>query len=203
MRYGYGRSVLKGIGRPSRGNLISVPDEEADKPEPERRIRLDVFHHFDGPIEIDLDIGGDLTLAGAIGITLLPLPAVRAVLVITPTQGVNQVPGQISVDTVGESATIEWVDDRGDTNAPAPAGAVVTFTSDNPAVATVATDATNPLQGDVTPVAEGTANIGATIADASGNPILEPDGVTPFTVASVAVTVGPGAADSATLVLSV
>jgi uncharacterized protein YjdB len=113
------------------------------------------------------------------------------------------VPGQISVDTVGESATIEWVDDRGDTNAPAPAGAVVTFTSDNPAVATVATDATNPLQGDVTPVAEGTANIGATIADASGNPILEPDGVTPFTVASVAVTVGPGAADSATLVLSV
>jgi hypothetical protein len=180
-----------------------VPDEEADKPEPERRIRLDVFHHFDGPIEIDLDIGGDLTLAGAIGITLLPLPAVRAVLVITPTQGVNQVPGQISVDTVGESATIEWVDDRGDTNAPAPAGAVVTFTSDNPAVATVATDATNPLQGDVTPVAEGTANIGATIADASGNPILEPDGVTPFTVASVAVTVGPGAADSATLVLSV
>lgn len=111
--------------------------------------------------------------------------------------------GAITIDTSNETALVEFIDDHGDTNAPAPAGAVVTFTSDNEAVATVATDATNPLQGDVTPVAEGTANIGATIADASGNPILEPDGVTPFTVASVAVTVGPGAADSATLVLSV
>jgi uncharacterized protein YjdB len=165
---------------------------------------LDVYHHFDAPIEIDLDLGGEVavTLAGAIGVTLLPLPAVRANLTVTPTQGVGM-PGSITVDTTNETATVAFVDDKGDDNAPTPAGAVVTFTSDNEAVATVAADSVNPLQGDVTPVAEGTANIGATIADASGNPILEPDGVTPFTVASVAVTVGPGAADSATLVLSV
>jgi hypothetical protein len=183
-----------------------VPDDEAadNRPKPDRTVRIDIFHHFpEGPIEVDLDLGGELTLSGSIGVTMLPLPAVRAILTVTPTNQGAGMPGSITVDTTNETALVEFVDDKGDVNAPAPAGAVVTFTSDNPSVATVATDATNPLQGDVTPVAEGTANIGATIADASGNPILEPDGVTPFTVASVAVTVGPGAADSATLVLSV
>jgi hypothetical protein len=131
------------------------------------------------------------------------LPATSAVLRIGGTM-----PGQITVDTTNETVTLEWVDDKGDTNAVAPTSpdgspVVVTFTSDNDAVATVVADASSPLQGDITPVAEGSANIGATIADDQGNPVLEPDGVTPFSVASVAVTVGPGAAVGAALVLSV
>lgn len=105
--------------------------------------------------------------------------------------------GQITVDTTTEQASVVFVDDKGDTDAPAPEGAVVTYTSDNEAVATV-----DPASGKVTPVAEGTANIGATIADASGNPIMEPDGTTPFTVQPVPVTVGPGAAVGAALSLS-
>lgn len=104
--------------------------------------------------------------------------------------------GQITVDTTNEQASVVFVDDKGDTDAPAPEGAVVTYTSDNEAVATV--DST----GKVTPVAEGTANIGATIADASGNPIMEPDGTTPFAVQPVQVTVGPGQAVGAELSLS-
>lgn len=110
--------------------------------------------------------------------------------------------GQITIDTVNESATVEFLDDHGDvTNAPN--GAVVTFSSDNPAVLTIAPDPVVPYQGDVTPVAVGSANVGATIADANGNPILEPDGVTPFAVASALVTVSPGPAATAELVLSV
>ena len=134
---------------------------------------------------------------------------------IVPTKPTNQathtqltilggliMPGQITVDTTNETATVQFVDDKGDTNAAAPVGAVVTFTSDNVAVVTVAADPTNPLVANVTPVTEGTANIGATIADASGAPILEPDGVTPFSVAPGAVTVSAGPAGSAQLVLS-
>ena len=113
-------------------------------------------------------------------------------------------PGQINVDTLNEVVTISFVDDKGDTNAVAPVGAVVTFTSDNAAVASVATDPANPLQGDVTVVSEGTANLGATLANADGTPVLEADGVTPFPVpAPVAVTVSAGAAVGASLVLGV
>lgn len=133
-----------------------------------------------------------------------PGPATHAVLILTKSQGVNMA-GQITVDTAAgeENATLAFVDDKGDTDAAAPAGAVVTFTSDNPSVATVATNADNALQGDITPVAEGTANIGATIADGSGNPIMEPDGLTPFSVSPVTVTVSAGGATGAELTLSV
>ena len=94
-------------------------------------------------------------------------------------------PGSITVDTTNETATVSFVDDHGDTNATAPIAAsgsplVVTFSSDNESVATVATDPANPLQGDITPVAEGTANISATIGYADGSPVLEADGSTPF-----------------------
>jgi hypothetical protein len=106
-------------------------------------------------------------------------------------------PGQITVDTTNETATIDFVDDRGDV-VTAPAGTVVAFTSDNTAVVDVTNDPSNPFQGDVRVVAAGTANIGATITG-----VFEPDGVTPFTVASVLVTVSPGAAVGAELVLSV
>jgi hypothetical protein len=142
---------------------------------------------FDSPLQVNLEIY----------FSEGPRRAIKAILTIG-----ERMPGSITVDTTNETAVVDFVDDHGNVTS-APAGAVVTFSSDNTAVATIATDPTNPLQGDVTPVAPGTANIGATIADASGNPILEPDGVTPFAVTSVAVTVSPGPAAGADLVLSV
>jgi hypothetical protein len=131
-------------------------------------------------------------------------PATSAVLTVKG----SPMPGQITVDTTNETVTIGFVDDHGDA-ASAPVAAsgsalVVTFASDNPATATVATDAQNPLQGDVSVLAEGTANLSATLAYADGSPVLEPDGSTPFAVpAAVAVTVGPGPAVGDALVLSV
>ena len=128
-------------------------------------------------------------------------PAIGATLRVQEEPELSAV--TITVDTVNEIATVGFTDDKGDTNAAAPAGAVVTFTSDNPAAATVAADATNPLQGNITPVAEGVTNIGATVADASGNPLLEADGVTPWAaIVPVALTVNPGAAVGAVLTAS-
>ena len=109
-------------------------------------------------------------------------------------------PVTITVDTTNEVATLEFVDDKGDTNAAAPDGAIVNFTSDNTAALTIETVAANPLQGDISVVGEGVANVGATITDASGNPLLEADGVTPWpSIETVAVTVDPGAAVGAQL----
>lgn len=104
-------------------------------------------------------------------------------------------PGTITVDTLNETATLGFVDDHGDTDAAQPSGSTVSFTSDNPAVATVAVDPTNPLVADITPVAEGNANITASVTDASGNPL--------FADASVTVTVIAGGATGDTLTLSV
>src|ERR1035437_5034317 len=107
--------------------------------------------------------------------------------------GDSSMPGVITVDTTNETVVVGFLDDKGNTTA-APAGATVSFTSDNPAVVTVAADATDPLKGDVTVVAEGTANISAALTGA-----LEADGVTPIAnPATVAITVGPGLAFSAT-----
>lgn len=105
-------------------------------------------------------------------------------------------PGAITVDTTNETATLTFYDDHGDV-AEAPEGATVTFSSDTPDVATVETDTENPLQGDITPVAVGTANITASVAGAT-----EPDG-TPFPDQTVQVTVSAGEADSDALILSV
>lgn len=104
----------------------------------------------------------------------------------------------LTVDTANAQATLEYVDDKGDTNAVAPAGTVATFTSDNPAALTI--DATS---GAISIVGEGVSNVGVTLADASGNPLLEADGVTPWTTPDpVAVTVDPGAAVGAQLAVS-
>lgn len=118
--------------------------------------------------------------------------AVSAKLII----GGSAMPGQVTVDTTNETVTLTFYDDKGNVT-DAPAGVSVTFTSDNAAVATVASDANNPLQGDITMVAPGTANIGASISGAT-----EPDG-NPFTVSPVLITVSPGPAATAGLVLSV
>jgi hypothetical protein len=187
------------------GDEAVVDDAEEAR---EQRIRLDVYHHFPDGIQVQLSgglilgIGGDLTVTVVEPTPPPPPVATSARIIVTPTGG--KMPGQITVDTTNETATLEWLDDKGDTNAAAPSNAsgaaVVTFTSDNAAVATVGTG--NPAA--VTPVAEGTANIGATIAYPDGTAVLEADGVTPFpTPATVAVTVGPGAAVGDALVLSV
>lgn len=121
----------------------------------------------------------------------------------------DQMPGAINVDTTNETVTLSFVDDHGDTDAAAPVSPsgnpiVVTFVSDNTAVVTVAPDATNPLVGDITTVAEGVANVSATIANDDGTPVLEADGVTPFPAPdAVALTVSAGAAVGEKLVLSV
>lgn len=120
----------------------------------------------------------------------------------------GHMPGSINVDTTNETVTLGFVDDHDDAAA-APVDAsgssvVVTFTSSDETVVTVATDGANPLQGDVSVLAEGTSDLGATIAYADGTPVLEADGVTPFPdPAPVTVTVGPGPAVGDALVLSV
>jgi hypothetical protein len=116
--------------------------------------------------------------------------------------GGSNMAGQINVDTTNETVTVEFLDDKGDTDAAAPvatsgAATVVVFSSDTPSVATIAADSTNPLQGDVTTVAEGSANLSATLSFADGSPF-------PFaSPAPVAVTVSAGAAVGDALVLSV
>lgn len=108
-------------------------------------------------------------------------------------------PGAITVDTTNETATVAFADDKGDPTA-APVGAVASFSSDNTAVATVAADAANPLQADVTPVGLGTANIAVTFNGTA----LEADGTTAIPdPAPVTVTVSAGAATEESFVLSV
>jgi hypothetical protein len=206
---------------------VTVPGE--DQRPATQQIRVDVYHHFpegipvafagqvalvaSGGVDVSVDGEVESSLAGAITVTLQePAPAqpvaTHARLVVTPTQGANM-PGQITVDTTNETAVVEFLDDHGDTNAAAPVAAsgsplVVTFSSDTPTVATIATDSSNPLQGDVTPVGEGTANLSATLAYEDGSPVLEADGVTPFPQpGAVAVTVSAGAAVGDALSLSV
>ena len=144
--------------------------------------RIDVHFHFDGPITLN--------------VTVAPPPppprpvATHAYLTI----GGLKMPASFSVDTVGKVGKVVWADDHGDTDALAPGNAIVTYTSDNPAVCAI-----DPHTGAVTFGTDGTANVGATIADANGAPILEPDNVTPFTVAPDVVTVTAGAAASASM----
>lgn len=97
-------------------------------------------------------------------------------------------PGTIDVDTTNETATLSFVDDKGN-ETPAPAGATVTFASSDAAVATVASDPANPLVGNITPVAPGTAQVSVTVDGA-----MEPDGTTPIASPDpVTLTVNPGA----------
>lgn len=115
--------------------------------------------------------------------------------------------GSITIDDTKGAAVLGFVDDHNDPTGP-PAGdgsgIVVTFSSDNDAVATAGasvagTDAAGngTFDGPLTPVALGTCNIGVTIANASGTPLTLADGVTAFPdIAPAALTVvaGPAAA---------
>lgn len=104
-------------------------------------------------------------------------------------------PGKISVDSTTGKVTLEFDDDKGDTDAAEPAGDEVTFTSENLAVFTVAADPTNGLVGDITPVAEGAANVVVNVRDSTGN-------ATAFPPISALVTIVAGAAVGDALVIS-
>lgn len=146
-------------------------------------VHVHVFHHFDAPLTVLLGKAHN--------------PATKATLTVGETPMST---ATINVDTTNATATVGFVDDHGDTDATAPVGVVATFTSDNPAALTVNNDTANPLQGDLVPVAEGVSNVGVTLANADGTPLLEADGVTPWAaIDAVAVTVDPGAAVGAQL----
>lgn len=110
---------------------------------------------------------------------------------------------QLTVDDTNKQLVIEFLDDKGDTDAAPPASndgnpLVVNFTSTDPSVCGVAADPSNPLVGALTVGNEGECQLGAEIQNGDGSQVMEPDGSTPFTVTPVDVTVGAGQAVSAT-----
>ena len=101
----------------------------------------------------------------------------------------------ITVDDTGASAALSFEDKLNDPTA-APLSSdgvtpvVVAYTTDNPAIATI-----DPVAGNLTATGVGTVNVGAAVTDAiTGAAALEPDGVTPWAPAPVAVEVDPGKA---------
>lgn len=159
---------------------------------PDAEITLHVHHHFDGPVPLEL-VGEIVTLLGK-----APVRATRARL--TLGEVAPMAPTQVTVDTVNEIVRIEFEDDKGDTDAVAPAGSVATFTSDNPSVIAVAPQDGDPLVGVLSVLAEGTANIGATIVGPDGQPLVDSASGAPWPpIDSVAVTVVAGAAVGARL----
>lgn len=108
-------------------------------------------------------------------------------------------PGTINVDTTNETVSLDFTDDKGN-KTDAPAGATIAFTTSDATIATIAVDAANPLQGDITPAgAPGNVQIGAT----SNGTALEADGTTAIPDPdSVTLTVDPGAAAGERLTLA-
>jgi hypothetical protein len=106
----------------------------------------------------------------------------------------------LTVDSANAVAILSFTDDHGDAVAP-PAGALATAASSDIAVLTVGAavagaDANGVanIQFPLTEVTTGTSTLSVTATDASGSPLLGPDGVTPIPVpAPVTVTVSPGA----------
>lgn len=96
--------------------------------------------------------------------------------------------GTLSIDATDGTATLAYTDDKGDPT-PAPADSAPVFSSDTVTVATVASDATNPFQGDITPVALGSANISVTGlgTDTQTNTAI------PDATAAVEIIAGPAA----------
>jgi hypothetical protein len=124
-------------------------------------------------------------------------PAARMLFAIT-IEGDSVMP--LTVDSANAVAVLSFTDDHGDAVAP-PAGALATATSSDTAVLTVGAAVAGAdvngvanIQFPLAEVAAGTSTLTATATDASGNPLLGPDGVTPIPApAPVVVTVSPGA----------
>ena len=106
----------------------------------------------------------------------------------------------LTIDSVNAVALFGFADRDKDAVAP-PAGTLAVATSSDTAVMTVGaavagTDANGVpnIQFPLSEVSAGTSTLSVTATDASGNPLLGPDGVTPIPApAPVAVTVNPGA----------
>lgn len=164
--------------------------EESEREREDQHVHVHL--HFEGPIVINV----------------VPQQAPRrraesATLMFQSETGVDTMAGKITVDQGGK-VKLSFSDDKGDTDAAAPegngSGVVYSYTSSDETTATVAQDPANPLEGDVTGVKEGTGVlISASILNGDGSAVLEPDGVTPFTVEPVSVDVGAGNAVSASL----
>jgi hypothetical protein len=139
---------------------------------------------------------GQLMSEAAQYVTWVTRPPARMMFTVT-TEG-DQMP--LTVDSANAVAILSFTDDHGDAVAP-PDGAVATAASSDTGVLSVGagapgTDANGVanIQFPLSEVAAGSADLSVTTADASGNPLLGPDGVTPIPVPSpVTVTVTPGA----------
>lgn len=154
-------------------------------------------HLAEGNIQLGL-LGDQLDKILSAVLALGPTPANNQATTATFRIGDSNM-ATFTVDETTGTGVVGFEDDKGDTDAPQPVGSTVAFTSDNPSVVSVAADATNPLQADLTVEGvEGSANITASVNDANGNPITEADdGTTAFTQpAPVAVTVSAGQAVS-------
>ena len=157
----------------------------------EKVLTIHIYHHFPTPLSIRLtDVAP-------------PVPsATHATLTLSKGAAMP-----ITVDTTGLTATVGFEDDHGDVTAEPVgdgSGIVVSFSTSDTTVATIAPDAANPLQGDITLVAEGTVTFSGTVANTSGAPLVDADGTTPFVqpAASAAYTVGAGQTTEGTLALS-
>ena len=116
------------------------------------------------------------------------------------TTAIEGDPEMLTVDSANAVAILSFEDDHGDPVAP-PAGVLATATSSDIAVLTVGAavagaDANGVanIQFPLLEVAEGTSTLTVAATDASGAPLLGPDGVTPIPAPEpVVVTVAPGA----------
>jgi hypothetical protein len=119
-------------------------------------------------------------------------------LLTTVTEGDQEMP--LTIDSVN-SAAVLTIQDRENEDVAPPAGTIATATSSDTAVMTVGAavagaDANGVpnIQFPLTEVTAGTSTLSVVVTDASGNPLLGPDGVTPIPApAPVDVTVSPGA----------
>ena len=116
----------------------------------------------------------------------------------------------LTVDTTTGNAVLGFEDDKNDPTGPPTgdgSGLVVTFSSDNPAVATVggavpasSAAGNGTYEAPIAPASEGTFNLSAVVANASGAALVDADGVTPFVQpTAVAVPVSAGQAASGSL----
>jgi hypothetical protein len=160
-----------------------------------QRLLASITIHEDFHVHVHLYVDGSLKIDDQRSASN---GATKAVLILN-TGEINMPPGTITVDTENETATVSFVDDKGDTTT-APSGATVTFSSSDTTIATIDPDSSNPFQGDVTPVSVGTVTLSATFAGSA----LEADGVTPIADPDpVTVTIDPGAAVGARIALAV
>jgi hypothetical protein len=125
-------------------------------------------------------------------------PGAATHLVVTLKQGEPEMPGTITVDTTTAKVTLTFEDDKGDTDAAAPAGLdALVWSSDT---GTVTNDATDPLSADISGQVEPSITVTLAPLTVGGVALTEADGVTPFpTPAPLTIPVVAGAATTDSL----